>query len=64
MENKDIADMYIVDIMQKPFPIVHKNTSIDAISKLITKDNQAVIVDLGDQKHHIITKYDIIKAIN
>ncbi|WP_046745045.1 pyridoxal-phosphate dependent enzyme [Kordia zhangzhouensis] len=63
MENKDIADVYISEIMQAPFPVVKKNTSIDAISKLITKDNQAVLVDLDNGEHHIITKYDIIKAI-
>jgi len=63
MENKDIADTYISDIMQAPFPVIHHNTPIDEISKLITKDNQAVLVDLGNHKHHIITKYDIIKGI-
>ncbi|WP_420574615.1 pyridoxal-phosphate dependent enzyme [Kordia sp.] len=63
IENKDIADTYISDIMEKPFPVVHANTSIDEISKLITKDNQAVLVDLGNEKYHIITKYDIIKGI-
>lgn len=64
IENKEISDMYIGEIMGKPFPVVHKNASIDDISKLITKDNQAVLVDLGEGKHHIITKYDIIKGIN
>ncbi|AXG72444.1 putative cystathionine beta-synthase [Kordia sp. SMS9] len=63
IENKDIADTYILDIMEKPFPVVHHKTVIDDISKLITKDNQAVLVDLGDHVHHIITKYDIIKGI-
>ena len=64
MENKDIADMYIAEIMQEPYPVVKKGTSIDAISKLINKDNQAVLVDLDNGAHHIITKYDIIKAIS
>ncbi|WP_298514146.1 pyridoxal-phosphate dependent enzyme [uncultured Kordia sp.] len=63
LENKDIADTYIADIMEKPFPIVHHNTPIEEISKLITKDNQAVLVALDGGKHHIITKYDIIKGI-
>ena len=27
------------------------------------KDNQAVLVDLGNGKHHIITKHDIISSI-
>ena len=63
IENKDIADKPIKDVMGKPYPIVERNTPIEEISKLINKDNQAVIVNLGDGKHHIITKHDIISSI-
>ncbi len=61
--DKNIADKPIREIMGAPYPIVSSGTSIDRVSKLITKDNQAVLVDLGNGKHHIITKYDIISAI-
>ena len=63
VEDKNIADKPIKDIMGKPYPIVDKNAPIEEISKLINKDNQAVIVDLGEGKHHIITKHDIISSI-
>ena len=63
VEDKDIAEKPIKDIMGKPYPIVQANTSIEEISKLINKDNQAVLVDLGDGRHHIITKHDIISSI-
>jgi len=43
--------------------MVNKNASIEEVSKLITKENQAVLVDLGNGKHHIITKHDIINSI-
>jgi cystathionine beta-synthase len=49
--------------MGKPFPIVNENTPIEEVSKLINKDNQAVLVALENGKHHIITKYDIISSI-
>ncbi len=49
--------------MGKPFPIVKMGTPVEDVSKLITKENQAVLVDLGNGKHHIITKYDIIGSI-
>ena len=62
-ENKDIADLPIKDVMGKPFPIVSASASIDEVSKLISKDNQAVLVDLGNGTHHIITKHDIISSI-
>lgn len=59
----NIANLPIRDIMQKPYPIVKANASIKEVTQLINKENQAVLVDLGNGKHHIITKYDIINSI-
>ncbi|MBT3741716.1 cystathionine beta-synthase [Polaribacter sp. Hel1_33_78] len=61
--DKNIADKPIKDIMGKPYPIVNKTAKLEDISKLITKENDAVLVDLENGNHHIITKYDIISAI-
>ena len=63
LEDKNIAEKPIREVMGNAYPIVEKSASIEKVSKLITKDNQAVLVDLGNGKHHIITKYDIINAI-
>ncbi|AWG23760.1 pyridoxal-phosphate dependent enzyme [Flavobacterium kingsejongi] len=63
VSDKDVADKPIREIMGKPYPIVKLGTSIEEVSKLFSKDNQAVLVDLGNGKHHIITKYDIIGSI-
>lgn len=63
LTDKHIAEKPIKEIMGAAYPIVSKSTSIEKVSKLITKDNQAVLVDLENGKHHIITKYDIINAI-
>lgn len=62
--DKDIADKPIREVMGKAYPIVSANTSIEEVSKLITRDNQAVLVKLENGKHHIITKHDIISSIN
>ncbi len=63
VDDTSITSRPIKELMQKPFPIVDKNTSIDEVAKLIKKDVQAVLVELDDGKHHIITKYDIIEGI-
>ncbi|MFZ2283749.1 MAG: pyridoxal-phosphate dependent enzyme, partial [Lutibacter sp.] len=62
-DDKDIASKPIKEVMRAPFPIVKSDTSIDQISKLINRDNGAVLVDLGNDKFHIITKHDVIRAI-
>lgn len=61
--DKSIADKPIKEIMGKPYPIVKATAAIEDVSKLFSKDNQAVLVDLGNHKFHIITKYDMIGSI-
>jgi len=64
MDDASVSSKPIKDFMQKPFPIVDRNTSIENVAKLINKDVQAVLLDLGGGKHHIITKYDIISGLH
>ncbi|GAA3767246.1 pyridoxal-phosphate dependent enzyme [Flavobacterium ginsengiterrae] len=61
--DKNVAEKPIKEVMGKPFPIVKMGTPIEEVSKLFTKENDAVLVDLGNGNHHIITKYDIIGSI-
>jgi cystathionine beta-synthase len=63
VHDKNSAERPIREIMGKPYPIVKLGTTIEEVSRLFTKENQAVLVDLGNGKHHIITKYDIIGSI-
>ncbi len=63
LEDKNVADKPIKEVMGKVYPIVKKSASIEEVSKLIDKDSQAVLVDLENGKYHIVTKYDIIRAI-
>ncbi|OXA83817.1 pyridoxal-phosphate dependent enzyme [Flavobacterium hercynium] len=61
--DKNVAEKPIKEVMGKPFPIVQLGTPIEEVSKLFTKENDAVLLDLGNGNHHIITKYDIIGSI-
>lgn len=61
--DKNVAEKPIREVMGAAYPIVKLGTPVDEVSKLINKDNQAVLVDLGNGKHHIITKHDIINSI-
>ena len=63
IDNNDVATTAIKEVMGDPYPVVSPKTAISEVSKLITKDNNAVLIDLGNGKHHIITKHDIIGAI-
>ncbi|MDI5949094.1 pyridoxal-phosphate dependent enzyme [Flavobacterium yafengii] len=61
--DKNVADKPIKEVMGKPFPIVKFGTSIEEVSRLFTKENEAVLIELENGSHHIITKYDIIGSI-
>lgn len=63
IEDKDLKNKTVKLLMQSAFPIVGEKAPIEEVSKLITKDNNAVLLrDLGGNMH-IITKHDIIEAV-
>lgn len=63
VKNPALKDQPVKLIMQKPFPFVELDATIDVLSGMITRDNNAVLVtDLGGT-HYIITRQDIINSI-
>ena len=64
MENHELKQKLVADVMSNSFPFVDAKASLEEVSRLITKDNAAVLVkDLMNQVH-IITKQDLIEAIS
>jgi cystathionine beta-synthase len=63
LDNKALANVPIKEVMGKPYPIVKASTPLEEVSKLFTKENEAVLVELENKKFHIITKHDVISAI-
>lgn len=54
----------VSEVMQAPFPFVDSQARLDQVSKLINKENSAVLVKDWGGNTHIITKHDVIKAIS
>ena len=64
MENHELKQKNVSEVMSPTFPFVDAKASMEEVSRLITKDNAAVLVkDLMNQVH-IITKQDLIEAIS
>lgn len=61
--NADLKQSKIEEVMQPPFPFIDPQARLEQVSKLITRDNSAVLVRDWGGNLHIITKYDVIKAI-
>ena len=63
LKNPDLRNHPVKEIIQDPFPFVDPNTSIEEVSSKINRNNSAVLVKDAEDKVHIITKQDIIQAI-
>lgn len=63
IDNPSLRDTPISQIMGPAFPIVKESLSIEELSKLINKENTAVLVELNDGNKHIVTRHDLISAI-
>jgi len=63
LENPSLMKTPISQLMDKPFPMVKEDSKIEDISKLISKEVPAVLVELKNGNHHIITRHDLIAAI-
>ena len=64
VDQPDLRDAPISSIMGKPFPVVPKSASIDHLCKLINKETPAVLVEVEEGKHHIVSRYDVISAMS
>lgn len=63
VENPEHRTQEIGKVMNKPFPIVELGATGNDISKLISKDNTAVLVRANSGQWHIITEFDLIEAM-
>ncbi len=63
ISDSDLKNETVKSIMQPAFPVVGEHATIEEVSQLINKDNNAVLMrDLGGN-YHIITKHDVIQAV-
>jgi cystathionine beta-synthase len=63
IEQPDLKNECIDKVVQLPFPFVRTDATLEEVSKLITKENNAVLLKTLGGDTHIITKQDIIDAL-
>ena len=64
LDDPSLRDAPVSSIMQPAFPVVKADASLEELSRLINRDNAAVLVELDDHKYHIVTRQDVISAIS
>src|SRR5688500_16529522 len=60
LENPKVLDQTVSDIMEAPFPVVDSTHAVDAIVKLLSKSNPAVLVQEHGRIQGIVTRSDML----
>ena len=63
LDDSSIKTKQVGEVMDKNFPVVTADTTIDRLSQLINKNNPAVLCQMLSSEWRIVTKYDVIQAI-
>jgi cystathionine beta-synthase len=62
-DNPDLRNEKVQNIMERSFPIVSFDASLEKLRTLINKENGAVLAKDETGTFHIVTKYDIIQTL-
>ncbi|MFI5222579.1 MAG: pyridoxal-phosphate dependent enzyme [Bacteroidia bacterium] len=64
IEHPELKNEKVSKVVQPSFPFVRTDSALEEVSKLITKENNAVLLKTLDGSVHIITRQDVIDALN
>jgi cystathionine beta-synthase len=63
IQDPQLQHKYVADVMDKPMLFIAPDSTLDVLSSLLNKDNKAVLVRDAEEKVHIITQHDVLKAM-
>ena len=63
INNPDTSGLKVKDAMGAPFPVVESSERISDLSKFLNKTTSAVLVKIGEEEYHILTRMDIVAAL-
>jgi cystathionine beta-synthase len=63
IQDPQLQNKQVGEVMDKPMLFVAPDSTLDVLSSLLNKDNKAVLVRDAQEKVHIITQHDVLKAI-
>jgi cystathionine beta-synthase len=62
-DNPEIKNSKVESVIESPFPMVAWDTPVEKLSRLINKENGAVLAKDEAGNFHIVTKYDVIQSL-
>src|SRR5271154_5888124 len=63
LQGKDLRKLVVREVMSKPLPRIPGNAPVERITYILSHENPAVFVDMGDSHFEILTKYDLMSSV-
>jgi cystathionine beta-synthase len=63
IQDPQLQSKQVDEVMDKPMLFVAPDSTLDVLSSLLNRDNKAVLVRDAQEKVHIITQHDVLRAI-
>lgn len=64
LNDADVKDKPVSEVLEKPYPEVSFDATVERLAKFINKENGAVLGKDDSGFYHIITKYDIVQSLS
>jgi cystathionine beta-synthase len=63
LQGKDLHKLVVREVMSKPLPQVPRTAPVERITHILSHENPAVFVEMGDARFEILTKYDLMSTV-
>src|SRR5258708_6036206 len=63
LQGKDLRKLVVREVMSKPLPQVPKTAPVERVTHILSHENPAVFVDMGNAHFEILTKYDLMSTV-
>ncbi len=63
IEDPQLLDKAVETVMSAPFPVVDSHLDADEATRLLTRDNPAVLVRASGKVNGIVTRFDVVRTL-
>jgi cystathionine beta-synthase len=63
LQGKDLRKLVVREVMSQPLPQVPRTAPVERVTHILSHENPAVFVDMGNAHFEILTKYDLMSTV-
>jgi cystathionine beta-synthase len=63
LQGKDLRKLVVREVMSKPLPQIPRSAPVERVTHILSHENPAVFVEMGNSRFEILTKYDLMSTV-